>query len=50
MPSVVYRNPNGRGNGCHRTVRIDTIAVSPVAASASRRDYSGVECESKCEA
>ena len=50
MPSAVDGNPNGRGNGCHHTVRTDVIAVFPVAASVSRRHYSGVECESKCEA
>ena len=50
MPSAVDGNPNGRGNGCHHTVRTDVIAVFPVAAGVSRRHYSGVECESKCEA
>ena len=50
IPSVVDGNPNRRGNWCHGTVRIDAIVVSPVAASASRCDYSGVECESKYKA
>ena len=50
MPSAVDGDPNGRGNGRHHTVRTDVITVLPVATGVSRRHYSGVECESKCEA
>ena len=50
MPSAVDGNPNGRGNRRHHTVRTDVITVLPVATGVSRRHYSGVECESKCEA
>ena len=50
MPSAVDGNPNGGGNGRHHTVRTDVITVLPVATGVSRRHYSGVECESKCEA
>ena len=50
MPSSVDGNPNGRRNGRHHTVRTDAITVLPVATGVSSRHYSGVECESKCEA